>query len=228
MMNSRSLTVFTILNMLYLTLMIIVYIYSNKGMNFPFHEIGTPGILALPFAMLVIDMIAELYGYHIARQTIFCSLLILGFFCFVTAAFSYVPDPTTIPDPIPGIHYQAVFGILPRVFLACFIGITLGMLVNTKMLAKWYIIFKGKHFWLRSLGASIIGDGLFIFISTLINGAFRFPWSLLLKFCITNYIVEIILLLVLSPIANLIVNWLKKVLNIHLTSLTVDYNPFRK
>lgn len=214
-----------LLAMLYLVFMLLCYIFSNKELVYPFHVISTPGMLALPVALVIIDMIAELFGYRVTRQVFWTSLIAQGVFCFVVAGLALLPDTKAIPGGIPGSDYKAVFSIMPRVYIACFIGLVISTWVNMKLISRWQFLLRGRYFWLRIIGASGIGDALFVFISTFINAYGRFPTLMIFKACIGNYLIEVIALIILSPIATIIVTLLKKNLE---PQTEFEFNPFKK
>jgi uncharacterized integral membrane protein (TIGR00697 family) len=217
---------FLVLAMLFLALILLTHTFANKELLYPLGGISSPGMLTFPLAFMVLDIIAEIYGFHTAKQVIWATLAISGFFFFAGAMMAYFPDPNNIPNLIPGQYYQAIFGILPRVYIATFIGMLLGSTVNAKLLSKWRILLKGKYFWARSLGASAIGDFIFIFVGTFLICLERFPFYIILKFSLTAYLIEICALIILAPFASIVTSLIKLILRDKASSLQIEYNPF--
>ena len=60
--------------------------------------------------------------------------------------------------------YDQVLGKLPRVAIASFLAIFVGAFINAYAISKWKILLRGRYFWLRSLGASAIGEFIFTIV----------------------------------------------------------------
>jgi uncharacterized integral membrane protein (TIGR00697 family) len=208
--------------MLYMSFMILCYIFSNKEMIYPFHIISNPGILMLPLALVTMDLIAEVYGYRIARKVFLLSLVVLALFSLAVALLADIPDPNNVAGSIAPNNYRNVFEIVPRVYLGFLVGLLVGISVNTKLLCKWKFLLNGKYFGLRCIAAFAIGDAICMLLATIANSAGRFPMYYIIKFFIANYTVELIALIILAPLANIISHYLKE--NIE---NGVGFNPFK-
>ncbi|MSP52966.1 MAG: VUT family protein [Gammaproteobacteria bacterium] len=219
--------VLLILASLYTIFMLLAYLNSEKELVFFFHIISNPGMIALPFALITMDIIAEIYGYYMARKILWISLIAQCVFCLAISFLAYLPDPNEFNSATTWDSYKQVFGIMPRVYFAYLIGMYIGTSLNSKLISKWKVLLKGKSFWLRSIAASAIGDGIFLGITTLLNGLYQYPLPQLLKFAAANYLVEIILLIILAPIANIIANYIKYKNGDSLAPI-VEFNPFKK
>lgn len=199
-----------ILSMLFLASIILCNTFASKDMVYPFHGVGTPGMLMLPIAFLILDVITEIFGYCASIQVIWASIIAqVCFFC-VGAILAYLPDPNTVPGAIPAADYHAIFGILPRVFIAAMIAMLIGMQINSKLLSIWQTLLKGKYFWLRSIGSSAIGDGIFIFLGTLLISLGRFPIHTIVRIAITAYLIDLTALFILSPVSSTLTYILKR------------------
>jgi uncharacterized integral membrane protein (TIGR00697 family) len=195
--------------MLYLVLILLMYIYSSKEMRFPFNAEGAPGVLVFPFALIIMDIITEIYGYSVARVVFWAALFAQAVFCFLVAWLALIPDYHRISEAIPEKTYETMFLSLPHIFLACFIAMMFSVLINSRLIAKWRVLLKGRYFWLRSIGASGIGEVIFVFGSTFIAWVGRAPLSVIFKCSLTNYLIDMCLLIILAPIANIVIIFLK-------------------
>ena len=225
--NNNISNYFLILSKLYLVLMLLCYLFSNKELDYPFHIISTPGMLVLPLAFIIMNMMTELFGYRASRQVFWTSILIQAIFCFLAAGLAFLPGNNPIAGGIPQSHYRQVFSLLPRVFLACFLGLVLGTWLNTKLISKWKVLFKGRYFWLRLIGAAGIGDAVFILLSTFINCFGRFPIITILKFSLGNYAIHLAILALLAPLSNIVLILLKQVTK-NSRAIAPQPNPFKK
>ena len=208
--------------MLYISFMILCYVFCNKEMIYPFHIISNPGILMLPFALVTMDLIAEIYGYQVARKVFLLSLGVLALFSLAVALLADIPDPNNIVGDIPPSNYRNVFEIVPRVYLGFLVGMLIGISINTKLLCRWKFLLNGKYFGLRCIAAFAIGDAICMLLATIVNTIGRYPTYYIIKFFVANYTVELIALIILAPLANMISHYLKQDVE-----SGVAFNPFK-
>jgi len=78
------------------------------------------------------------------------------------------------------------------------------------VLSKMKVASKGKHLWMRTIGSTLIGEGLdsvvFITIASLFG---VFPWSLFVTLTLTNYLFKVLIEVLMTPLTYAVVNWLK-------------------
>jgi uncharacterized integral membrane protein (TIGR00697 family) len=171
-----------LLIMLYLCSIILAYLFSNKEMHFSLLGTAAPGSLILPLAFVLIDIIAEVYGYQIAKQVIWSGLAVQAFFFFLGTLFAYFPDPgTAIANYTPAQDYEGIFSVMPRTFLFASLGYLVGIFVNTYLVSKWKVILRGRYFWLRSVAATTIGEFIFTVIGVSLICVGRFSLGLTLS-----------------------------------------------
>ncbi len=123
-----------------------------------------PGGIILPAAVwlfpivyIIGDVIPEVYGLAVAQRVIFlgfaANLLAVGFFAL------------TLALPAPGfwegqVAFETVLGFTPRLLLASFVGYLVGTNANAAVLVlikKWT---GGRWLWMRTIGSTIVGEGL--------------------------------------------------------------------
>src|SRR5206468_4575227 len=56
--------------------------------------------------------------------------------------------------------YDAILGFTPRLLLASFIAYLVGEFANSFVLAKLKIATQGRWLWTRTIGSTLIGEGL--------------------------------------------------------------------
>lgn len=216
-----------LLIMLYLSTILLGYLFSNKEMHIFLGTIS-PGSLILPLCFVLADIIAEVYGYQIAKQVIWSGLIAQAFFFLIGTVLAYLPDPGSHDvNYTPAIQYQGVFGILPRTFFCASLGYVIGMFLNTYLISKWKILLKGKYFWLRSIGSSTIGEFAFTLIGISLICLGRFPIGLTIEFVIASYLVKMLSSVVYAYPAAIITKILKKNIGLH-HQYPGNYNPFNQ
>jgi uncharacterized integral membrane protein (TIGR00697 family) len=151
----------TFLSMLFMTIKLITVVLIYKIITIgPFS--ASASTLVIPIWFVMGDIIAEVYGYKIARRIIFIAIICQFIFAFVCGGL------ISLHAPFGWAHQQAydqVLGKLPRVAFASFLAIMTGAIINVYAISKWKILLRGKYFWLRSLGASVIGELVFTVIA---------------------------------------------------------------
>lgn len=181
-------------------------IFSYRLVEWNGHIIQA-GQLISPLWFLICDMIAEIYGYPTAKQTI-----IAGFICQIlfTSACSFLnslPFPATWHE---FAAYQSVFGDMWRVSAAVLTAFIISGFINIYLISRWKILMKGKHFWLRSIGSSAISELLFSLLATTIIQYGKQKTSVILDMVMLSFLLKAIYSIILSVPANVVVYFVKK------------------
>lgn len=151
----------------------------------------TAATIIIPLWFLIGDVIAEVYGYNISKQIIWAALLCQFIFAFICTILINLPSPANWA--LQGA-YDHLLGNLPRVVTASFIAIVCGAFVNAYMVAKWKVLLGGRLFWLRSLGASIIGEAVFVIISLCMEFIGVIPFQTLVQLILVSFAMKITLI----------------------------------
>src|SRR3954454_12730319 len=123
------------------------------GIDWPFGA----GILFFPISYVLGDVLTEVYGYARARRCIwagFAALVFMAFMSWVVVALPPAPSWTG------QAAYEAVFGQVPRIVLASIVAFWAGEFANSFVLAKMKIWTNGRHLWTRTIGSTIVGEGV--------------------------------------------------------------------
>src|SRR3990170_2018371 len=115
------------------------------------------GILFFPLSYVIGDILTEVYGYARARRCIwagFAGLLFMAMMSWVVVALP--------PDASWGgqAAYESVFGQVPRIVFASICAFWAGEFVNSLVLAKMKVWSDGKKLWTRTIGSTVVGQGL--------------------------------------------------------------------
>lgn len=222
-LNFKPYKFLTPLSMLYMTLKLITVVLIYKIISIgPFS--ASASTLVMPLWFVMGDVIAEVYGYKVARQIIWLAIFCQFVFVFVCSAL------ISCESPLGWMHQEAylqVFGKLPRVALASFLAIVTGAFINAYAISKWKILLHGKYFWLRSLGASAIGELVFTIVAYVTEFLGVVPVSQLLQLMLISYVIKLILNPILVIPSFLLVNMLKRLENIDIYDFNINFNPFK-
>ena len=130
---------------------IAVKLVEIEGRIFP------AGLVIFPLAYVLGDVLTEVYGYRAARQVIW-----LGFACNLLAVGAI---QIAIQLPAAGFYvldeaYADVLGTTWRLFLASLAAYLVGELANSVVLARMKVATGGRFLWARTIGSTIVGEGL--------------------------------------------------------------------
>jgi hypothetical protein len=181
-------------------------------------------IFIFPLSYITGDVLTEVYGYRKARQVIW-----LGFFCnLITVAAIWIGQvlpPASFWDGQGA--YERILGYTPRLLGASFLAYLVGEFANSFVLAKMKIATGGRWLWSRTIGSTLIGQGLdsLVFISLAFGGAI--PFSGLLMAILTQWLAKTIYEVLATPFTYLVVRFLKGREGIDVYDRGTQFSPFR-
>jgi queuosine precursor transporter len=165
------------------------------------------GIIIFPLSYLFGDVLTEVYGYGAARRVIW-----LGFSCNLLAviAIYFGGIAPAAPFWTQQAAYNSILGFAPRLLLASFIAYLVGEFTNSFVLAKLKIATRGRWLWTRTIGSTLVGEGLdtLIFISIAFGGIFSA--QIILITILTQWFLKVAYEVVATPFTYLVVGFLKQ------------------
>jgi uncharacterized integral membrane protein (TIGR00697 family) len=181
-------------------------------------------IIVFPLNYILSDVLTEVYGYSQARRIIW-----LGFFCnliFIIAVWIAGMLP---PAPVfeAQAAYDRILGNTPRFLLASFLAYLVGEFANSFVLAKMKIATRGKWLWTRTIGSTIIGQGLDTVIVLSIGFIGVLPMATLLLMILGHWLAKCLYEILATPLTYLTVNYLKKKEGLDTFDYGTDFNPVK-
>jgi uncharacterized integral membrane protein (TIGR00697 family) len=184
------------------------------------------GVLFFPISYFFGDVLTEVYGYARARKVVWAGFAALAFASFMAWVVVALP-----PSPNWGNQaaYEAVFGATPRIVAASLIGFWAGELTNSYTLAKMKLLTNGKYLWTRTIGSTVVGEGVdsLIFYPLAFWGAQGWTSELVLKVMLTNYVLKTSWEILATPLTYKVVNWLKRAEQEDYYDRNTNFNPFK-
>jgi queuosine precursor transporter len=165
-------------------------------------------IVIFPLAYLFGDVLTEVWGYRVARMVIWTGFLAnIIAVVFIAIAIAIPADPHYADQAA----YSRVLGSSPRLVAASLTAYLLGEFLNAFVLARLKVATGGRLLWTRTIGSTLIGQGVdsAVFISLAFAGTE--PWSLLIVIIRDVWIVKVLYEIVATPFTYAIVNVLKRV-----------------
>jgi uncharacterized integral membrane protein (TIGR00697 family) len=167
----------------------------------------TAGVLFFPIAYIFGDVLTEVYGYARARKVVWAGFGAQVFAALMTAVVIRFP-------PAPGWQGQqaieSVFGGTPRIVAASLVAYFAGEFCNSYVLAKMKILTEGRFLWARTIGSTIVGEGVdsLIFYPLAFYGLW--PTPLVLGVMLGNYTLKVGWEVVNTPLTYRVVAFLKR------------------
>ncbi len=182
------------------------------------------GVVIFPLSYLVGDVLTEVYGYARARRVIW-----LGFACnlfavvVIQVAIALPPASFWAPSQAA---YETVLGFTPRLLVASFAAYLVGEFANAAVLAKMKVATGGRYLWTRTIGSTLVGEGLdsAVFITLAFAGVM--PAAALPSTIITQWLAKTAYEVLATPLTYLVVNWLKRVERVDVYDHGTPLNPF--
>lgn len=181
------------------------------------------GVLFFPLSYVIGDILTEVYGYARARRVVWAGFGALVFMSFMTWVVVGLPAA----DGWGGQGaYDAVFGQVPRIVLASIVAFWAGELVNAYVMARMKIMTAGKHLWTRTIGSTVVGQGVdsIIFYPVAFLGIW--PTGKVLTIMVTNLALKILWEAVLTPVTYKVVAMLKKAEQEDYYDTETNFTPF--
>jgi hypothetical protein len=214
---------FVIIVAVFVTCLITANIVAVKLVDI-FGFIVPAGIIIFPISYIVGDVLTEVYGYRRARQVIW-----IGFLCNLLAVSSIV-----VGQLLPGAEfwdaqaaYERILGYTPRLLLASFVAFLVGEFSNSYVLARLKIATQGKYLWMRTIGSTVVGQGLDSLIFVFIAFIGTTPLTAITSAIITQWLFKVIYEALATPLTYVIVNKLKKIEEIDVYDNDISFSPFR-
>lgn len=183
------------------------------------------GILFLPVAYVIGDVLTEVYGFARARRCIWAGTAALLFMAFMSWVVVALPPAA---DWNGQSAYEQVFGQVPRIVLASIIAFWAGELVNSIVLARMKVWSDGKHLWMRAIGSTVAGQGVdsLIFYPLAFWGAAGWTNDLVFKVLLTQWALKVAWEVILTPVTYLVVGALKRREGLDVFDERTNFTPF--
>lgn len=179
-------------------------------------------IIIFPISYILGDVLTEVYGYRQARRVIW-----LGFLCNLILVVGIL-----LGQLLPAASfwdgqaaYERILGYTPRILTASFLAYLVGEFSNSFVLAKMKIATNGRWLWTRTIGSTLVGQGLdsLIFVTLAFVGTI--PQSALASAIITQWLAKSVYEAVLTPVTYKVVNFLKQHEGLDVYDYDTQFNP---
>jgi len=181
-------------------------------------------IIIFPISYIFGDILTEVYGYRQARRVIW-----LGFFCnlLLVASIWLVGILPAAPTFEAQEAYDRILGNTPRFLIASFTAYLGGAFINAYVLARMKVMTKGKWLWTRTIGSTLLGEGVDSIIVLVIGFWGVLPTGVLMGMILWHWLFKSVYEIIATPLTYLIVNYLKTKEKIDYYDIGTNFNPLR-
>jgi len=212
---------FVVITAVFVTALVTANIIAVKLVSV-FGLILPAAVVIFPVSYIFGDILTEVYGYRLARRVIW-----LGFFCNLLAVIAIwlgqVLPAASFWDAQAA--YERILGYTPRLLIASFLAYLVGEFANAFVLAKMKIATQGRWLWTRTIGSTLIGQGLdsLVFITLAFVGTI--PPEGLVTAIITQWLFKTGYETLATPLTYAIVTQLKRIEEMDTYDYDTRFNP---
>lgn len=179
-------------------------------------------VILFPVTYILGDVLTEVWGYARARRVIW-----LGFACNLLAVAAIAAAGAL---PAAGFwngqeQWDAILGATPRILAASFAAYLVGEFANAYVLARMKIATAGRWLWTRTIGSTVVGQGLdsAVFITLAFWGIL--PPGALVTTIVTQWLVKTAYEAAATPATYAAVGWLKRAEGVDVYDRETRFNP---
>lgn len=184
----------------------------------------TAGLIIFPVTYIINDLIAEVWGYRKMRLVIWYGFL-MNFLAILIFRLSIMAPAS------PHFHYQQAFEMIlhnsERITVASFIAFLFGSFLNAYVMSKMKIMQHGRHFSLRAVASTIVGEGSdsLVFFTIAFTGIISHHH--LIVVILTQTLLKTAYEIIALPVTIRVVKWIKRSEQTDVFDKGISYNPFK-
>lgn len=184
----------------------------------------TAGLIVFPISYIINDCMTEVWGYRKARLIIWSGFAMN--FLVVGLGLIAVAIPAA-PFWNGEAHFNFVFGLAPRIAAASMLAFLVGSFLNAYVMSKMKLSNGGKHFSLRAIWSTVIGEtgDSLIFFPIAFGGLIAIPD--LMKMMALQIALKTLYEIIVLPITIKVVKRIKEVEDTDTYDENISYNILR-
>jgi hypothetical protein len=184
------------------------------------------GNLFFPISYIFGDVLTEVYGYARARRAIWAGFGALLFASFMSWVILHMPAADTEYNLALQPALEITFGATGRIVLASIFAYWVGDFVNSFVLAKMKLWTAGRWLWTRTIGSTILGQGVDSLIFYPL--AFYGIWTrgTLASVMLFNFLFKVGVEVVATPVTYFVVGRLKRAEGVDTYDRDTHFTPF--
>ena len=185
---------------------------------------ATGGLIVFPMSYIINDCIVEVYGFRLARLTIW-----LGFFMNLLSVI-LIHVAIALPADVSWQGqdaFVATFGSSARILMASFVAMICGSMVNAYVMSKMKLGQQGRNFSLRAVASTLFGETVdsLVFFPIAFYGVL--PNTTLVALICTQAGMKTAYEIVVLPLTVRVVRYLKRKEELDVYDYKVSYKWWR-
>jgi uncharacterized integral membrane protein (TIGR00697 family) len=208
---------------------------SAKIIDWRISVLGLPlsfdaGTLLFPISYIFGDILTEVYGYQQSRRVIWTGFAAAALMSATFWLIRQLPGEANWQSYAGDEAFDAILGGVSSggIIIASLAAYLVGEFSNSVVLAKLKVATQGRHLWLRTIGSTLVGEGVDSIVFVVIASVFGvFPWEIALSLIVSNYLFKVFIEVVMTPATYRIVAFLKRAEHEDYYDTDTDFNPFR-
>jgi uncharacterized integral membrane protein (TIGR00697 family) len=187
------------------------------------------GTFLFPISYIFGDILTEVYGYKRSRRVIWAGFAASLLMALTFGLIGWMPGEATWLGYAGNEAYTAILGGVASggIIIASLAAYFAGEFSNSMILARLKVLTEGRFLWLRTIGSTLVGQGVDTVIFILVATAFGvFPPEIVLTLIVSNYIFKVGIEVLFTPATYAIVNFLKQAENEDYYDTETNFNPF--
>lgn len=184
----------------------------------------TTAIMVFPVSYIIGDVLTEVYGYAQTRRVIWLGFFSSALMTLFLAIGVYLPPAASWPN-------QEAFALIlhnvPRTVFASLLAYLCGEFANSFVMAKMKIWTRGRFLWSRTIGSTIVGQGVDTAVFVVIAFYGVMPTPTIINVIVSAYLFKVAYEAAATPLTYMIVRIVKKIENIDVFDTHTNFTPFR-
>ena len=222
-MNKKFSFTFLLLAVFFRVFLILANILEVKIVDLGFMT-ATGGLIVFPMSYIINDCIVEVYGFRLARLTIW-----LGFFMNLLSVI-LIHIAIALPADVSWQGqdaFVATFGSSARILMASFVAMICGSMVNAYVMSKMKLGQQGRNFSLRAVASTLFGETVdsLVFFPIAFYGVL--PNTTLIALICTQAGMKTAYEIVVLPLTVRVVRYLKRKEELDVYDYKVSYKWWR-
>ncbi|MCX7671769.1 MAG: queuosine precursor transporter, partial [Anaerolineae bacterium] len=210
-MKERSFRYYDLIMALFVTVLLTSNIASSAkivdwGVTLPVIGLALAfdaGTLLFPISYIFGDVLTEVYGYAASRRVIWAGFAMAALMGLTLWIVARLPGEATWQQTTGQAAYDAVLGGVSQggILIASIVAYFCGEFSNSFTLAKMKVWTGGRYLWTRTIGSTLVGEGVDSSVFVLLACTFGvFPWSVAPSIIAANYIFKVGIEVLFTPI----------------------------
>lgn len=181
-------------------------------------------VIIFPISYIAGDVLTEVYGFRQARRVIWLGFISNAIMVLAIWVGQILPPPVFWDGQTA---YERILGYTPRILLASLLAYLVGEFANSIVLAKMKVATQGRWLWMRTIGSTLIGEGLDSMVFIVIAFSGMMPPGTLASAILTQWVAKTVYEIIATPFTYGVVRFLKKREKVDVYDHGTRFNPLQ-